>query len=163
MQPLEAVLSYENENVVHRFAEEHALSVSDANEIFRETKRWLWLCASRKLAVDRGEAEFIRIPLFNEAFAIDLMWHTFLLYTQDYADFCERHFGFFVHHHPRDRKERLAWQERIKNDPEGAQREREADLRKVYSHLYDELGPEVLKLWCEEFPARFRFKSVRAE
>lgn len=152
---LESVLAYENADVVARFAEDNSLSLADSAEIFTETKRWLWLCAKRKLAVERGEADFLRIPLFNEAFVIDSMWHTFLLYTEDYTAFCDTYFGFFLHHQPRSLAERKAWQARIASDPEGAKRERAADLEKVYGYLYDELGPETLTKWCEEFPAKF--------
>ena len=152
---LASVLAYRHDDVIHRFAGEFKVSVADAEEIFTETKRWLWICARRKVAVERGEAVFVTFPLFNEARIIDLMWHTFLLYTEDYADFCERYFGFFVHHKPKPRAERLAWQERIAADPEGARREREHSLKIVYESLYDELGEDTLIKWCEDFPRRF--------
>lgn len=31
---------------------------------------------------------------------VDEVWHTFILFTEDYASFCEKVFGFFLHHHP---------------------------------------------------------------
>lgn len=31
---------------------------------------------------------------------IDIVWHTFLLFTAEYADFCDRYVGRFVHHEP---------------------------------------------------------------
>ncbi|WP_245848581.1 glycine-rich domain-containing protein [Lentzea kentuckyensis] len=33
---------------------------------------------------------------------VDLGWHTFILHTRDYADFCERIAGRFIHHVPTD-------------------------------------------------------------
>jgi hypothetical protein len=33
---------------------------------------------------------------------VDIGWHTFILYTQEYAAFCERVAGFFIHHVPDD-------------------------------------------------------------
>lgn len=152
---LTSVLAFRHDDVVHRFAGEFQVSVVDAEEIFTETKRWLWICARRKVAVETGEATFVTFPLFNEARIIDLMWHTFLLYTEDYADFCDHYFGFFIHHKPKPRAERLAWRERIQNDPDGARRERESSLRIVYESLYEELGEEILIKWCEDFPRRF--------
>lgn len=156
---LAEVLSYQNEDVVSRFAEDHDVSLADSEDIFLETKRWLWLCAKRKIAVDHGEVEFLKVPLFNEAYAIDLMWHTFLLFSEDYATFCEKHFGFFVHHHPKSKSERLKWQTVIAADPDTAKKERRESLQKVYEYLYDELGPEILLKWCDEFPARFKFSQ----
>jgi hypothetical protein len=32
--------------------------------------------------------------------AIDIVWHTFLLFTAEYAEFCNRFVGRFVHHIP---------------------------------------------------------------
>ncbi|MEU7618965.1 hypothetical protein AB0M91_07310 [Micromonospora rifamycinica] len=31
---------------------------------------------------------------------VDIGWHTFILHTRDYADFCQRTAGRFVHHEP---------------------------------------------------------------
>ena len=131
------------------------MSLQDAEDVFLEMKRWLWLCAKRTGAVNSGEVDFLRVPLFNEAYIIDMMWHVFILFTQDYADFCEEYFGFFVHHHPRPKKEREAWTAEIARDPARAKQIRMDELRKVYSYLYDELGPDILVRWTEEFPARF--------
>lgn len=146
--------------MVSRFAEDYNVTMADAEEVFTEMKRWLWICAKRKMAVDGGHVDFIRVPLFNEVNVIDKMWHTFLLYTQDYAHFCHYYFGFFIHHEPRSKAERLEWQKLIAADPERAWQERKDDLKKVYEYLYDELGPETLLKWCEDFPARFNKDGV---
>lgn len=31
---------------------------------------------------------------------VDPGWHTFMLHTQDYANWCQEQFGYFVHHAP---------------------------------------------------------------
>ncbi|WP_342786821.1 hypothetical protein [Streptomyces qinzhouensis] len=31
---------------------------------------------------------------------VDPGWHAFMLHTQEYADWCQERFGFFVHHAP---------------------------------------------------------------
>ncbi len=159
---LEDVLSYKNEDVVARFAQEYKISEEDSEDVFREMLRWLWICAKRKHAVESGEAEHLAVPLFNEARVIDMMWHTFLLYTQAYADFCDHYFGFFIHHQPKSRAERKAWQHVIATDPERARREREAHLKQVYEYLYEELGEATLIKWCEELPARFQFSQRKS-
>lgn len=33
---------------------------------------------------------------------IDIGWHTFILYTREYAEFCTRIAGHFIHHEPTD-------------------------------------------------------------
>ena len=147
MRPLEDVLRYENAEVVRRFAADHAVSLADAEDVFLETKRWLWLCAN----VDA------RVPLLSEARAIDLMWHTFLLFTRDYARFCDEYFGAFIHHYPRTSDVKEAWERQLAADPEGATRERRETLRKACEVVCDRLGPSTLAKWCEEFPRRFQF------
>lgn len=31
---------------------------------------------------------------------VDLAWHEFILCTRNYHDYCEEHFGRYIHHHP---------------------------------------------------------------
>ena len=31
---------------------------------------------------------------------VDNLWHSFILFTREYADFCHNYIGFFVHHVP---------------------------------------------------------------
>lgn len=155
MQNLEVVLSYQNPEVVARFIEDHGVSSHEAEEIFLETKRWLWFSAKRILDIERG-AENFPIPLFDEVLAIDLMWHTFILFTRDYAEFCQNYLGFFLHHAPRSQAEQRAWNAQVSQNPAAALEERLRDLRKVYGCIHDELGAEVLVRWCEDFPERFR-------
>ena len=39
---------------------------------------------------------------------VDDVWHVALLFTQEYADYCAREVGFFVHHRPQgERNQRL--------------------------------------------------------
>ncbi|SEB44313.1 hypothetical protein SAMN04489727_1791 [Amycolatopsis tolypomycina] len=33
---------------------------------------------------------------------VDIGWHNFLMYTAEYAEFCARHAGRFIHHRPND-------------------------------------------------------------
>ena len=32
--------------------------------------------------------------------AVDMAWHEFILFTRSYHQFCETHFGRYIHHHP---------------------------------------------------------------
>lgn len=34
--------------------------------------------------------------------SVDEIWHWMILYTERYGDFCQKHFGKFVHHIPND-------------------------------------------------------------
>jgi hypothetical protein len=137
MKSLAEVLSYQNDEVVFRFmgrfARDYGLSEMDARDVFLETKRWLWLCASSQ----KGPVQMI-----GEAFVIDEMWHTFLLFTQDYAEFCEHYFSKPIHHVPKklSELEDQNWRD---------------SLRKHYELIYDELGPAVLIKWSKIYPEKF--------
>ena len=61
--------------------------------------------------------------------AIDEMWHTFVLFTQPYAAFCQRYFGRFIHHAPSTRVEREGEQALWQSDPEAARARWEARER----------------------------------
>jgi hypothetical protein len=84
------VLGYKHPELVNRF--QHALNITqpEAEQLFEDVKKYLFL------AVITGE----RLAPTD---AIDLGWHEFLLYTRDYASFCNRFFGAFVHHTPNPR------------------------------------------------------------
>jgi len=34
------------------------------------------------------------------SFMVDNAWHEFILCTKAYTDFCQNHFGKYIHHHP---------------------------------------------------------------
>ncbi|WP_438019846.1 hypothetical protein WMF18_12600 [Sorangium sp. So ce315] len=61
----------------------------EAEALFRELARYLWLVES-----DRTRA----YPMFS--LRVDEVWHQFALFTIEYADFCARFFGRFLHHAP---------------------------------------------------------------
>ena len=136
MRTLDQALAYDNDEVVSRFAADHGVSLVDAREIFVETKRWLWLCATTPVS----------IHLVGEARAIDSMWHTFIIFTREYADFCERYLGAFVHHRPRTIAEKEAWKDVSV---------RRASLKSAYETVAEAVGTATLEKWFVDFPARF--------
>ena len=81
------VLSYQHPELIERFKRKFGLSESGAHELFSDVKKYLYLVVTtgRKLAPTQ---------------AIDIGWHEFVLYTRDYAGFCNRFFGTFIHHTP---------------------------------------------------------------
>ncbi|MGV9563125.1 glycine-rich domain-containing protein [Streptomyces sp. NPDC003480] len=58
---------------------------------------------------------------------VDFGWHAFILHTADYADFCRRVVGRFVHHVPTDEDEEL---------PGGAEETRERTLTAIRAAGY---------------------------
>src|ERR1700731_323689 len=97
---LRQAVSYRNLNVVRAFTETYAVSFPEAQAIFVEMKKFLWLIATAK---QRGKK-----PPFisNHTFVIDEMWHSFILFTPEYRKYCNACFGFYVDHSPTTKTER---------------------------------------------------------
>lgn len=84
---LNGVLAYENEDVVVRIMKVQNCDRSKAEAIFKDTLRFLYICGT----TDGG---------WGPTQVIDAGWHEFLMFTRDYADFCQKYFGRFIHHNP---------------------------------------------------------------
>ena len=137
--PLEAALGYRNPDVVRRFRKLFDLSARDANALFRETRRWLWLCAR---SVVPGSP---RLAIYPHMLAIDEMWHNFALFTRAYREFCEEYLGGFVDHHPAAGGSQTRTRRGVHHERAVAQAQ----------FIRDELGEPVLRRWYVEFPRRF--------
>jgi len=131
---LAEVLAYRHPGVFRRYAREQHASQEEAEEIFQETLKWLYLCGC-------GLREDVSCAMTPEIAKLDVMWHTFLMFTRDYADFCERYFGVFLHHVPNEDEEEAR--------EEGAEAVRE-QLERHFGLVYDVLGEDTLKRWYEE-------------
>ena len=84
----EEVLTYNNPDVIHRIAKDNSMSFEEAEGVFRDTIRFLFLAGTT------GAKNLVPTK------RIDQGWHCFLLYTKDYMSFCESNFGRFIHHEP---------------------------------------------------------------
>jgi hypothetical protein len=67
--------------------------------------------ATAEKAVEQALAFLIACALNPDAHLcpseqVDAGWHAFILHTRDYAEFCERVAGRFIHHRPADPGER---------------------------------------------------------
>ena len=82
------VLAYENENLLERIMDKEGLSEEAARILMRDMLQFLMIAGAF-----RGQ------PLAPTP-TIDAAWHHFILFTHDYAAFCQDHFGRFIHHVP---------------------------------------------------------------
>jgi hypothetical protein len=131
---LDEVLAYTHPGVVRRYSKEYGASRQEAEAVFRETLKWLYLC-------HRASLDGFACSISPELEKIDRMWHAFLLFTMDYADFCDRHFGAFLHHVPDEAEEEV-----LEQDEEAA-RDR---LARQLGLVYDALGEGTLTAWYDE-------------
>lgn len=73
----------------HRIAAEHDVSTVYAERVMEQALAFLGTCA-------------VTTEPLSPSPDVDLGWHTFILYTSDYAAFCDRIAGRFLHHVPDD-------------------------------------------------------------
>lgn len=102
--PLSTVLSYTNPKVLDRYQRDYPDNKLCASDAFQNLMKYLWLSA--KLKKEKFEAPVGKKPQFASLVfpvmrEIDDMWHTFLLFTRDYREFCLQHFDLFLDHTPR--------------------------------------------------------------
>src|SRR5690242_3952300 len=73
--PVPEILAYRNDRVVARHAVDRGVTSGIAERRFHGLKQFLTVCAQRP-------GRKVASP------AIDEIWHTFLMFTKDYRDFC---------------------------------------------------------------------------
>ena len=153
---LDDVLAYSNSDVVYRFQKTYGVSREQSEDIFIQVKKWLWLSHQHRRA-GIGKGLFIDRPLI----VIDEMWHNFVLFTIEYAAFCRKYFGYYIHHAPateaEDREGKatygaLGLDERM--------RARKDLLRPQYEFIYDHLGRDTLTKWYFEYPKVFGYRRL---
>lgn len=142
---LRKVLCYRHPAVVRRYAKEHHTTIREAERIFREMLKWLYLCYRSNSGGHSGLA----LVMTPEIEKIDWMWHTFILFTCDYADFCEEHFGFFVHHTPVEDD----------GDEEVDMKAARNQIKAQFNLICDVLGTATLANWYD----RCLFSAAGAE
>ncbi len=103
VKDLEKILHYENAEVIDYFLKLHPTfegTRADAELIFKDVLRFLWLYGTieeYKIA-NPDKEDFPELGISKSMIVIDNMWHTFILYTQFYTNFCIENFGQYLHH-----------------------------------------------------------------
>lgn len=149
---LKRILAYQNEDVISRFTDMMDVPKSEAEDIFMETKKFLYL----------SQVPGIFIP--DELLIIDEMWHNFVLFTKDYHKFCLNNFGRFVHHQPATYGEKQAYREKKQADGDGTTAEFNKKLEIMLSATYDHLGQDTVMKWFGIYPEQYspaNIKSIR--
>jgi len=71
--------------------DEEGMTLALAERIMDQALGFLRLCAQK----EANES-------YSPSALVDIGWHTFILYTREYAAFCDRVAGRFIHHSPTD-------------------------------------------------------------
>ena len=144
-QLLQSVLGYKHPDLLNRFGDKYLLTDDECEEIFRELKLWLYLVGTRT-------SDTPPLVILSSMEVVDNIWHEFLLYTTDYANFCHTYFGHFIHHEPTRVADRLKLQQERECNLQAFQSKRRAELEIFIGYVYDKLGAEVCDRW---FSGRF--------
>ncbi len=144
---LSILLTYTNPHILKRYEKDYPNNQLKAEEALQELLKFFWLSQQHKLeqkiAHDNNKAFTVlnfQAAIHEEMKEIDDMWHTFLLFTQEYMDFCEHYFGHFIHHSPTTDESETPSPEQY-----------EKDLENYLSYIYDRLGEETVRKWFNEY------------
>lgn len=86
------LLEYKNSKVITHFCYHHPQwTASQAEQLFNDLLAWMWL---NKQRVQEKKKTY----LFGPLLILDEIWHTFILHTRDYVDFCQNYFNDYFHH-----------------------------------------------------------------
>ena len=86
---IEKVMNYQMPDIIDRYRKDYKVSAKKAAQHEIELKRFLIIAA-----------EDYPVPTDMFSTEVDNLWHTFLLFTHEYQNFCQEMFGQFQHHCP---------------------------------------------------------------
>lgn len=136
---LHTLLNYRHPHVLNRYERDYPLSNLSATQAWTEFLKFVWLARKHqqeKIFYPDDVALQFHCSIYTEMRDIDNIWHTFLLFTQDYNEFCQRYLnGEFFHHQPLE----------LAADKEN----NVTQLERYLSYIYDNLGAETLALWFQ--------------
>ena len=83
-------LAFEAPYLVEKLLKDHVVTSADeAEQLFREVKRYLVLTASDPT-----------VAWGMYSLRIDQVWHQFILFTRQYIEYCRANFGKYIQHAP---------------------------------------------------------------
>ena len=107
---LARMMDYDHPALKERMVVKIGWTPEFTDELFDEMKKFLYLCATNDGAMAPPED-------------IDEIWHNFILFTGDYADYCKSKVGFFLHHQPLTQAQRASSDgSMVRNTLEAAER-----------------------------------------
>jgi len=141
---LDEVMAYRNPTLVDGFHTLYDVTRAEAEELFEEICKWLWLCGQSI----HERAPQIRVD--NDLLMLDEMWHLFILFSDAYVAFCNRYFGFYIHHQPTTYEEKKRFRERLHQQPSDLLSDMADEERSFYTYVYEKLGRDTLIKWHTE-------------
>ena len=161
MDTLQNIASFESSSVIGTFKKNFNVTTEEASDIFRETKKWLYLCQlAQQSAFSQPTPP--RMVITKELSIIDEMWHAFILNTRDYHDFCANLLGTFIHHVPilTDTPSIDISGSREVSSERAAQRLKEMRAQLLFTQKH--LGNSTLKKWYGHYAKHYTPEKIKA-
>ncbi len=118
---LKKLLESKQPVVLNYFSHHQQIPLENSKALFEDLLAWMWLNRQRKL---QNKPTYLFGPLLQ----LDQLWHSFILHTRLYTDFCMEHFGEYFHHEV---------------EPPGEEHHlNEEELRDFLNDCFDYLGEE---------------------
>ncbi|MEM7036391.1 MAG: hypothetical protein AAF570_05365 [Bacteroidota bacterium] len=156
---LEDVLAYELPALTYRFRKDWDVSVEEAEELFRETKKYLWLMSAHYHDRKAGHTP-PRFQFTSGTYMIDVFWHQFMLFTPQYHKFTHGFFGYFMGHMPLGEDIDNEIEAERAADPEAFQAQLEAELKAQSAYVIEKLGPETEEKWYRTFRTQYNAERL---
>lgn len=157
---LKEALNYQNEWIIYKFLESWDVSFEEAEGLFKEVLKWMWINALSKEERESGQdAPFLFIG-GGMAF-LDEMWHCFILFTHDYHAYCSEKFGFYLHHSPTTKAEKDKLKKELEENPEAVRVRTEQELETQYNYIFDKLGEGTLVTWYSDYTDRYTREQIQ--
>ena len=102
MRSIAEVMEYRFPPLIERIKKELRLSEDDAQQLFRDMLMFLYICGTNT-----------KQNRYSPPKMIDEAWHTFIIFTREYAKFCHENFGRFLHHNPFTRENRATEMKKV--------------------------------------------------
>ncbi|MGX9522951.1 glycine-rich domain-containing protein [Vibrio mediterranei] len=153
VSPLATILNYRNDDVISKFCKEWDVSKEDAEEIFNETLKFMYLAS-------KCQTECINIEVHEHIQVIDEMWHTFILFTDSYHKFCQDNLGGFLHHFPFTKnmlKEEMKHVAKLNSD---FLTEKRNLFNQQISKINELLGENTTIKWYAEFATKYSIEQL---
>jgi len=151
------IMNYKNDYVVDCFLRDYNMPREEAEEIFKETLKWLYLCGIRSQDKEQNTQE---LGIFGGTVIIDKMLHTFILCTKDYHEFCEKYIGHYVHHAPTPKAVEDKFEEDFAKDPELAEQKQLAQFRSMMDYVYTILGKQTAVKWYGTYLEKYGKRKI---
>jgi hypothetical protein len=144
---------YQSDGVIRKFRDEWSVSEPEAKVIFDETKKFLFLA-------HHAQQQCISFEIDESILIIDKMWHTFILFTSEYSEFCNRFFGRMLHHVPFCRDHLVEKIRDLSDRGISLSEYKRTRLRQQIRIIHETFGVETIRKWYIEFGNTYSLQQL---